>query len=289
VGTHLLMPVRSSISMDLADASRKGRRLGQISGVGAAASIVGCAVVWGAMRLAGAGYSTIYILGGLAGLGAAAALARMRLPGAHLRRPRFVWNRRYWLYYVLAFLFGARKQIFITFGPWVLIKVFGQPAYVIAQLWMAAGVLGILVQPLLGRAIDRFGERAVLTVDAITLFLVCAGYGGAHLIPGRAAALAVLYACFVLDLVLFGVNMARDTYVAKIALKPEHVAPTLSLGVTINHVVSMSIPAAGGWLWARHGHPAVFVAASGVAVLMVAFTACIRVPPTPRAGALRGS
>ena len=93
-------------------------------------------------------------------------MVAMRLPNAHLQRPKFVWRGRYWLYYALAFLFGARKQVFITFGPWVLIRIFHQPAWIFAQLWIAAAILGVFFQPALGRAIDRFGERTVLLADS---------------------------------------------------------------------------------------------------------------------------
>jgi predicted MFS family arabinose efflux permease len=276
VGTHLIMPVRSSIGMDLASGGSRGRMLGRISGVSVAASIVGCGLVWLLMRGAGGDYRTVFTIAAGGALLGSVVLLCMRLPGAHVARPRFVWNNRYWLYYVLSFLFGARKQIFITFGPWVLIKVFHQPAVIFAQLWIVAGVLGMAFQPLLGRAIDRFGERRVLTADALVIVCVCLGYGYAHRIGHAGAALGLLYACFVLDQLFFGTGMARDIYLSKIAARKEDVAPTLSLGVSINHAVSMSVPALGGWLWMRHGHDKVFLAAAAVALVML-FFAC-RVP-----------
>lgn len=275
-GLHMMMPVRSSVGMELAHAEHKGRRLGQIQGVGIAASIVGCAAVWILMKYVGAGYRTMFIIGGIVALLAAFVLFGMWMPNAHLQRPKFVFRRQYGLYYMLAFLFGARKQIFITFGPWVLIKIFHQPAYIFAQLLMVAGVLGVVFQPALGRAIDRFGERWVLMVDSVLVFLVCIGYGYAHLIGSHALALGVLYACFVGDLLFFGTNIARDTYLAKIALKPEDVAPSLSLGVSINHAVSMSVPALGGLMWMKYGHASVFLAAAVVAVVMLFFSNRIR-------------
>ena len=287
-GSHLLMPIRSSISMELASKEHRGRRMGQISAAAIAASIVGCVIVWLAMRWLKASYQVIFVLGGTSALIASIFLFKMRMPNAHLQRPRFVWNRHYWLYYVLAFLFGARKQVFITFGPWVLIRIFHQPVWIFAQLWIAAAVLGIFFQPALGRAIDRLGERTVLMVDSLLILLVCLGYGFAHLLPSHTVALGLLYVCFVGDNLLFGVNMARDTYLSKIVLKQEDLAPTLSLGISINHAVSMSIPAVGGLLWVRYGHPAVFIATAGVAVLMGIFTSMVRiekasksVPTTP--------
>jgi MFS family permease len=233
------------------------------------------------MKRVGADYTLILCFGAAAALVAAVALWFMRMPDAHLSRPRFVWRRRYWLYYTLAFLFGARKQIFITFGPWVLVRVFHQPAYIFAQLWIAAALLGVVFQPALGRAIDRFGERLVLMADSALILLICLGYGWSHVLPYRGLALALLYACFVADNLLFGINMARDTYLAKIAERPEDISPSLSLGVTINHAVSMSLPAVGGLVWAKMGHPAVFMAAAGVAVLMAAFSSLVSTPERP--------
>jgi len=278
-GAHVIMPVRSSIGMDLApDLVSRGRRLGQISGVAVTASIVGYGLVWLLTRGGNHNYRLIFQIGGAAALVAGCVLLFMRMPGAHVARPRLVWNRRYWLYYVLSFLFGARKQVFITFGPWVLVRIFNQSVGVIAALMIVSALLGILFQPLLGRAIDRLGERFVLMADAAVIFCVCIGYGAAHLFDHRALALGILYVCFVIDQLFFGTGMARDIYLAKTAVRKEDIAPTLSLGVTINHAVSMSLPALGGWLWMRHGHDKVFYAAAVVALAMFFFASLLRVP-----------
>jgi MFS family permease len=279
IGTHLIMPVRSSIGMALAQSSEKGRRLGQIQSFGIAAGIIGCAIVWISMQYLGLGYKFILAVGGAAGVTAAIVMAAMRLPDAHLERPKFVWRKEYWLYYVLSFLFGARKQVFITFGPWVLVKVFEQPVWIFAQLWIAASVLGIFFQPAMGRLIDRCGIRFVLMWDAALVFLLCAGYAFSPMLPDKTVALWVLYACLVMDQLLFGTGMARDIYMSGIAVKPEDVAPSLSLGVTINHIVSMSIPIIGGIIWVTYGYAWVFAAAAGVALLMLFFTRMIRAGP----------
>jgi hypothetical protein len=270
--------------MELAHATRKGRRLGQIQAAGIAAMLVGCALVWLVMRhLKGRYdplvlYKILFLTGGIAALVSGGVFCAMRMPKAHLQRPKFVWHRRYWLYYVLSFLFGARKQIFLTFGPWVLIKKFHQEADIFAQLWIVASILGLVFQPALGRAIDRFGERVVLSAEALCTIGVCLGYGFADLVPLRPLALALLFSCYVGDQILFGVGMARDTYLSKIVVRPDHVAPTLSMGVSINHAVSMSIPALGGWLWMARGHASVFMVAAGIAAVTFAFALLVRVP-----------
>lgn len=285
VGSHLIMPVRSSIGMNLAHEGKTGRRLGQIQGVGLLASVVGYAFVWVVLDLTPRNYSLIYIIGGAVAILAAVVFRLMRMPDAHLSRPRLVLRKQYWLYYVLALFFGARKQIFLTFGPWVLIRVFHQEATVFAKLLIVGAIVGTLFQPALGRAIDRFGERAVLTVDAVLIFSICMGYGFAEHLGNHHLALWLLYACFVADQLLFGVNMARDTYMAKIALNPSDIAPSLSMGVTINHAVSMSVPALGGLIWYYWGYSWVFVLAAGIAVLMAVFASMVRTPAATKTGA----
>jgi hypothetical protein len=280
VGAHLVMPVRSSIAMDLAPGDAKGRRLGQVEAVGTAAALVGCLGVWIVRPSLAGGYKLILLVAAVSAALASLVFSTMQMPGARLKRPKFVWRRRYGLYYALSFLFGARKQIFLTFGPWVLIKVFHQPAHIFAELWIVASLLGIPLQPVLGRLIDRRGERAVLLWDAALVFGVCAGYGFAHLFENRALALGLLYACYVGDQLLFGTGMARTTYLSRIAERPDHVSPTLSLGVSINHAVSMTIPSVGGLMWVAWGHSSVFLGAAGIALVMLVFAAMIRTPQT---------
>jgi len=281
-GQHLMLPVQSSIAMDLATgAATRGQRLGQVNSYTAAARVVGYGLVWGLLAWVGARYSLVFAVAGLLALAGAAVLFGMRMPNAHLTRPRLVWNWRYRLYYLLAFFFGARKQIFLTFGPWVLIKIFHQPAMFFAQLMIVSALLAILFQPALGRAIDCLGERCVLMTDAAVTLLVCLGYASAHRLGSHGAALGLLCICFVLDQLFMGTGMARDIYLSKIAARREDIAPTLSMGVTINHAVSMSIPALGGLVWMRYGHDKVFFAAAGLALVMLFFTSRIRVPGKP--------
>lgn len=283
-GAHISMPVRASLGLALATEGRQGRRLGQLGGAGIAASILGCGLVWLLFRNGAQPYRTAFFVGGVLALLGAVFYALMRMPDAHLKRPQFVWRREYGLYYLLAVLFGARKQVFITFGPWVLVRLFHQPPQVFAQLGLAGAMVGMFLQPLIGRLIDRLGERRVLMADGFCLLAVCLGYGFSDRMPA-AVAVWVLYVCYVGDMVLFGVNMARSTYLAKIAVRKEDVAPTLGLEVSINHTVSMSIPTLGGLAWMRWGHTSVFLGAAGVAVLMIACTSFIRIPRSP-AGAV---
>jgi MFS family permease len=253
-----------------------------MQGVGFAAVILGAVIVYVVMgHFAGrtdvqlGDYRPVFYIGGVAAMLAAVAFFSMKLHGAHVHRSKLVIRKRYWLYYVLALLFGARKQLFITFGPWVLIKIFHEPAQTIAVLWIVGSSLQVFFQPFLGRMIDRWGERTILLIDSLVLTFICAGYAGSHLVANPSVGLWILYVCFVGDMMMFGVNMARQTYAAKLADSPADVSPTLSMGVTLDHAVSMSLPWLGGWVWEQFGHSVLFVSAAGVAVLMATFSAMI--------------
>jgi predicted MFS family arabinose efflux permease len=281
-GTHLSMPVQGSIGLSLSRENQEGRRLGQIGAVSGAAYVAGCALVWWLLRHYPAAYHITFVLGA-AGFGLAAIALLFMHPSVGSRsRSKLVVRPRYWLYYVLSVLFGARKQVFLTFGPWVLVKVYHQRASIFAALLLTGGAAGIIVRPALGRLIDRFGERTVLMADGIILILVCLGYGfGDRLGLGHRATVHLLYACYVVDQIAFAVGMARSTYLKKIAVDPQHVASSLALGVSLDHATSMSIPRAGGRLWhafGQFGYRYVFLAAAGVAVVTFLFASLIRVP-----------
>lgn len=279
-GTHLFMPLQSSIGLSLAAGKNPGRLLGNLSGYSTFAVIGGCGLVWLGREYWHFSYALLFACGALAAFAAGILFLRMPpIKSPPRRRNRFIFRRQYSLYYWLCLLFGARKQIFITFGPLVLIQVFQQPAQTIAKLWIIASILGIIFKPALGWMIDRRGERFVLMADAVVLVGVGLGYGfGRHFLPSPLA-LFLVGSCYVLDMMFFAMEIARSTYLDKIALHREEVGPTLGLGVSINHAVSMTIPALGGLVWSRFGYPWVFVGSAAVAVLTLFSAARIRLAP----------
>jgi len=283
-GAHLFMPLQSAIALSLAGGNRAGTLMGRIGSYSTLAVIGGCGIVWLGMQYLHLNYSTIFGFGAVFAVCASLLMLRMQpFALSRRRRPRFIFRREYSLYYLLCILFGARKQVFITFGPLVLIKIFGQPASTIAKLIIVASVLGIVFRPALGWMIDNLGPRFVLMADAVLLVGVCLGYGfGGSLLPIPQARF-LAYGCFVLDMLLFSMEMARSIYLDKIALSREEVAPSLTLGVSIDHAVSMSVPALGGIVWAFHGYRWVFAGAAGVALITLAAASLIRVPAGPPA------
>ena len=279
IGMHLAMPVIRAISLNLAQEGRGGTMLGRLGGIRTGAAIIGGGLVWLGLGETEWEYLPIFIGAALACLLCAGALMLMRPTAGHEgKRPKFVFRKKYWLFYLLNILFGARKQVFITFGPWVLVKVFGEPVSTIAELTVVASALGMFLSPQIGYLIDRLGERALLMIDALLLMAVCLGYGYAEYLP-LSYAIGIIYVSFVMDQVLFVVGIARTTYLDKIAVKKDDLTASLSLGVTIDHAISMSIPTLGGLVWIYYGYQYVFIGAAGVALLTLMAASLIRVPP----------
>ncbi len=278
VGQHLWLPLSSSIGMELAAVGGDGKRLGQLNAVRNAAAIVGSGLVFLLFWLFPLPLEAGFWLASAVFLAGSLVLFRLTPDAPH--RAHVYWNfpKEYRRFYALTVLYGARKQIFITFAPWVLVSVLGQPVTFIAILLTAGGVLGILFQPLLGRAIDAWGEKTVLALEALLLIFVCGAYalGPLFLPPGVAVAVAAV--CYLLDQILMSVGMARATYLKKIARSPEEVTPTLTMAVSVDHVFSITVALGGGLLWFAFGFWTVFAFGAGIAVLNLATALGIRMP-----------
>ncbi len=280
-GAHLMMPTSQALTLALSEEGRTGEQLGRLAAVRAFATVVGCGLVIANFKLAPRAYPRAFTIGALAAAGAVVAfmvLHRRMPPVHHSQRRRLVLKKRYGLYYLLSILYGARKQVFITFGPWVLIRIFERQAPTIALLWIIATTLTALVVPHVGRLVDRVGPRVVLSVDAVLLLAVCLTYGFARdVVPGRAAFIVVC-GTYVLDLMLTPVQMARTVYLSRVAEHRRDVTGSLSMGVSIDHAVSIPIAMLGGRLWMAAGYRWVFAAAGLVALVTLAACQLIRVP-----------
>jgi predicted MFS family arabinose efflux permease len=275
VGQHLFMPLIQSITMEFASEGQAGRRLGQVTGASNLAGIGGSLLILVGFRSLGFGFGTAFLIAAGSLLLAALFIRAMKTDRPPATRTRFVVRREYKLYYLLSILYGTRKQIFLTFSPWVLVTIFKQPTQTVASLLFVGGLIGIVFNPLLGRAIDRLGERFILMAEAAVLIFVCFGYGFSRRLFGEHTALLVAGACFILDQLLMSVGMARATYLKKIAVQPDDVSQTLMMGVSIDHLFSIIVAALGGIIWVRWGYEYVFLL--GVAIACVNLVSASRV------------
>jgi predicted MFS family arabinose efflux permease len=265
VGQHLFIPLTSGITLELAPEGKAGRRLGQLTGAMNLAGIAGSLLVLVGFRALGFGFHTAFLVAAATLLASTLLLRTMAAQAVPAEKTRFVLRREYRLFYWLNVLYGTRKQIFLTFSPWVLVTIFKQPTERVAGLFFVGGVVGIFFNPLLGRAIDRLGERLILMSEAAVLVFVCFGYGFARRLFSADVAIAIASACFVLDQMLMSVGMARATYLKKIAVQPGDVSQTLMMGVSIDHGFSILIALLGGLIWTRLGYEYVFLLGAVIA------------------------
>ncbi len=262
---HLFMPVENTMGLHLAKDGKHGKRLGQLSGIRNLAMILGSFIVWiiaSTNRSAEPSllYKWFYVIAALAAVISSFFFYRVRLDHErHEEKKRFVFNKKYTLYYILNMIFGARKQIFLTFAPLLLIKYYGAKPETMAVLILIASTLGFVFRQYFGIITDRFGEKKMFIGDAVILLCICLGFA---LVKN----VYFLYAFYILDNLMFSTKIARTTYLNKIALKKADIAPTISLGISLDHAVSMTIPAVGGIIWNIFGYSNLFLFAAVLAV-----------------------
>lgn len=279
MGQHLYMPVSSTIGMNLAEEGQLGKVLGRINGINTAAFLVTSLVIAGVFKWFTIDYRIAFTIQAVAYIASAITIFTMTPHKMVQKGFKWIVRKEYNLYYLLCMVFGARKQIFITFGPWVLIKIFHQGVSTFAILGFVIAGIGIFAKPYIGHLIDELGEKFVLATEAILLMIICAGYGLAVWIFGdTTTALFVVLGCFVIDQILVAVGMARSTYLKKIAVTDSDVSPTLSLGISVDHLVSMIIPWFGGLLWDTVGYEWVFLCGAVIAGVNLILTRFIKIP-----------
>lgn len=277
MGQHLFLPMSNSIGMSLADKNSMGKVLGRISGVNTAAFLMTSLATAFLFRLVRVNYAAAYTVGTIAFLGSAIFIFMMVPHKAKVTGKRLFFRKKYTLFYFLSILYGARKQIFVTFGPWVLIKIFNQGVTTFAMLGFIVAGIGMFFKPFVGTLIDKKGERYVLAAEAILLIGVCMGYAVAgNLGLNVDTALIITAACYIIDQLLVAAGMARATYLNKIAISPEEVSPTLSMGISLDHIVAMIVPWLGGLVWAAFGYEMVFILGAVIALINLLLTRGIK-------------
>lgn len=152
-----------------------------------------------------------------------------------------VVRKRYWLFYVLNFLSGARRQIFVVFAVFILVQRHHYSITYITLLFIFNNIVTYFVAPLVGKYINRYGERKILAVEYTAMTLIFAGYA----FIDDATVVALLY---ILDNVFYSCAIGINTYFHKIA-DAEDIAPSMAVGFTINHISAVVIPVLGGALW----------------------------------------
>lgn len=280
-GTHLYMPIQGAIGMSFAKDGKLGRRLGEIQSVNTAALIITAAILYVLYAYVKIPFVAAFTVGAIAMVLAGIVFMFMSPGHTVTRKQRFVYNKKFKLFYILSIIYGARKQVTYTFVPWLLITVYGQPASTMTMLFFIVAVLNIFFRPWLGGLIDRKGERFVLVLEAVLLLFACFGFALSKLIFPPTTALIVASCCYVVDNLFSGAGMARTTYVRRLSDDPAEVSATLALGISLDHVISMSMPVFAGMLWSMgsgNGYIYVFAVGAVVSIINMILSNRVRIP-----------
>lgn len=289
-GEHILMPVRSSIAMRIARHGKLGRSLGLVTGSMNAGSVVGsliAAVVFycGTRYFKVANPILLYnLVWGFIVLLLIVSVATILLApageGDAVKRPRLHYHPKYHKYYALELFSGARKQIFLTFAPYVLILNYHMTTTGMAMLVGVAALLNIFCAPLIGRMMDRIGYKSIIFYNTVVLFFVCILYGYADSLFTRNIAYYAVCVNYLLDAVISTTAMANNVYAREISDTREETTASLTTGISINHLISIIAALVGGLIWQKFGVGVLFSFAAIMALANGAFALTI---PTPGA------
>ena len=277
-GFHYLATMEQSLAMQWTTRRELPVVLGRMTAVASLASLVTYGLVFGALTLLDLSYLQVFLAGGGITLGIA-VLCRFgfpRFPTPAHQTAAIVLRRRYWLYYALEFLSGARRQIFIVFAAFMMVETFGYTAADITLLFLVNCLISIWVAPRVGRLIVRWGERPALIVEYAGLIGVFTAYAFVQ----TAWLAAGLY---IVDHLFFALAIAIKSYFRKIA-DPSDIASTAGVSFTINHIAAVGLPPLLGLVWVlgEHGRTTVFLLGAAIAAgsLVLAFL----VPSAPAQG-----
>jgi len=293
IGFHYYEACNQSLTLQWLDKKTAPSVMGRIYGVAAAAQLLVLGIIFTAyltslpeiswQALAGStglassaeSYRITYLLAGLATM-LLAGLAFFVFP--HFKEKtyqtrRIILRKRYWLYYALTFIAGARRQIFIVFAGFLMVEKFGYSVTQITALFLLNAAFNIWFAPIVGRVITGVGERAALIFEYIGLIIVFVSY--AFVNSGVVAA-----GLYVLDHMFFAFAIAIKTYFQKIG-DPADMASTASVSFTINHIAAVVVPVVFGGLW-LYSPSAVFLAGAGMACLSLVLS--FNVPRHPGPG-----
>ena len=281
LGEHVQMGMKNTLSLEYAKPGYGGRALGLQNGWYHIGTLAGYAVIIVAFLFVSGQSSFVaffWMATALVGLG---TFSSFRLKGSSAvsdaSKRRFYFHKKYTKYYMLEVFYGARKQVFFTFGPYVLIRFYGAGTSVISLLFAVTSIASFFLAPVVGRIIDRIGYKTVMVADTLILVIVCFFYGFAHHLFPMNVAFIVCCVNYVLDSVISMASMASNVYVQDLADSSDEVRATISTGISVNHLITIFIALFGGWVWQTLGIETLFILSAVLGLCNSAYAATIKV------------
>ncbi len=279
LGEHIQLGMKSTLTLQYAAPGRSGRALGFLSSVTEIGTLAGYLIVLVAFLFISGETAYRSFFAASAVVIAAAALASLKIRGKSepdQTKSRFYFRKKFRKYYFLEVFYGARKQVFMTFGPYVLILFYGASTTTISLLFSISAVACMVAAPLIGKIIDKVGYKAVMISDTLILVIVCFFYGFAHHLFPEKIAFVICCVNYVLDSVISLASMASNVYVQDISDSSEETRATISTGISVNHLITILIALFGGWIWAKLGIEVLFILSAVLGLANSAYAATIR-------------
>ncbi|MBN1407751.1 MAG: MFS transporter [Calditrichaceae bacterium] len=240
-GFHYYETTNQSLTLQYFDREVSPWVFGKLRSYGAATNVIIGLIIFGISIFLS--YKQIYLLIGIMIVLASVWAFAQNPTNENIipQRKKMIIRKKYGLFYLLTFLSGARRQIFVAFAVFLLVKNFKFSVQEITILFVINNIVNYFLSPIIGKAIIRYGERKVLSVEYTTLVFVFIAYAYIE----SKLIIAVLY---IIDHIVFNFAIAIKTYFQKVA-DPRDIAPSMAVGFTINHIAAVVIPAIGGLLW----------------------------------------
>ncbi|MFA0487219.1 MFS transporter [Vibrio sp. 10N.222.55.B11] len=274
-GFHYFETLKQSLSLQWLSKEEAPEMLGKMISVGALASLITYGSIWVMLEQLKLDFAWVYGITG--GIGFVLVLVMtFGFPEFQTKTPqnkKLVLRKRYWLYYALTFMSGARRQIFTVFAGFLMVEKFGYSAADITLLFLINYLFNFLFAKRIGRFIGVVGERKALIFEYVGLIGVFVGYG----LVQNAEWAAALY---VVDHLFFALALAIKTYFQKIA-DPADMASTAGVSFTINHIAAVVIPVVFGVIWLSSPATVFYI---GAAMAAVSLALSLNIPKTPEEG-----
>ena len=279
IGFHFFETVNQSLQLQWFSKKEAPRKLGKLMAIGSAATLIAYTFLvlgWDKLNLS---FNSAYMIAGFSCF-SLAVLGYLIFPNFEAPIPqtkKMVLRKRYWLYYLLQFMSGARRQIFVVFAGFMMVERFGLDVQQLTTIYLINLMFNIALAPLLGRAVARYGERKALALEYFGLSLVFFAYGGIYLFGWGVFIATLLY---LLDHLFFALALAIKTYFQKIA-DPQDIAATAAVAFTINHIAAIFLPLGLGFLWLAS--PFLVFCTAGI-LSVISFALALLIPRQPVKG-----
>ncbi|MCQ2586933.1 MAG: MFS transporter [Treponema sp.] len=279
-GEHIQLGMKNTLSLEYSKAGQGGQALGYQNAIYQIGNLVGYFVViilfW--FVSAKAIYQPFFFAATT--LMILSLMLALRLSGkseTDKTKSRFYFRKKFTKYYMLEIFYGARKQVFFTFGPYVLILFYGANASVISLLFAVSAISCFILSPVVGKLVDKIGYKPVMVGDTLILVIVCFFYGFAHHLFPKNVAFIICCINYVLDSVISLASMASNVYVQDISDSKEEMRATISTGISVNHMITIFIALFGGWIWQKLGIETLFIVSAVLGLCNSAYAATIKV------------